>query len=303
MDVLASTDIKLTAFDAEFGVDITGFDIKNPTSEDVSVIRDAVHEHAVVRIRGQDFTDEDQLRFTGHFGELSVPTLKQTYNEDQDGTPDFMTTVSNIKLDGEPIGQLGNEELDWHTDLNYKERPHAWSLLHAIELPSTGGDTHFINCRMAYEMLHQDVKEQIEGLAARHDIWTITIQIGADNHGELAPGIDPPKGYGEGNWWETHDGIEHPLVRTHPATGTKALYFGRRHNLYVPGIPYAESESLLNELWVHTVKNPTFLWVQRWQVGDLVIWDNRASMHRRDHFDASARRLMRRTNTQGERPF
>ena len=302
MDAHAGTNIKLITFDAEFGVDISGFDIKNLTQEEVSVIQDVVHEHAVARIRGQDFTDEDHLRFTRHFGEPSVPTLKQTYDEEQDGTPGFMTTVSNIKVDGEAIGQLGNEELDWHTDLNYKERPHAWSLLHAMELPGAGGDTHFINCRMAYETLPQDLKGRIDGVTARHDIWTLTIQIGASDHGALAPGLDPPKGYGEGNWWETHDGIEHPLVRTHPATGTKALYFGRRHNLYIPDIPYADSECLLDALWDHTVTNPAFLWVQRWQLGDLVIWDNRASMHRRDPFDPTARRLMRRTNTQGERP-
>jgi taurine dioxygenase len=295
--------IELVPLDAAFGVDIVGFDIKNPTDDEITVIQNAIHAHSVVRIRGQEFTDADQLRFTRHFGELSVPTLKQTYGKDQAGTPDNMTTVSNIVVDGEAIGQLGSEELDWHSDLNYKERPHAWSLLHAIELPDSGGDTHFINCKMAYEALSDDLKQRIDGIVTRHDIWALTIQIGANDHGTLAPGIDPPAGYGEGPWWETHDGIEHPLVRTHPATKGKALYFGRRHNLYIPGIPYAESEALLDTLYSHAIETPAFRWIQQWQLGDLIIWDNRSGMHRRDPFDQNARRLMRRTNTQGERPY
>ena len=303
MDSLAGSDIRLEPFDGPFGVDIVAFDIKAPTPAEIQIIQDAIHEHTVVRIRGQAFDDEDQLRFTQHFGDLSIPTLKQTHGVDQAGTPDFMTTVSNITVKGGPIGQLGSEELDWHSDLNYKERPHAWSLLHAMELPTAGGDTHFVNCRIAYDALSDDLKARIDGVIARHDIWTLTIQIGASAHGALAPGIDPPKGYGEGPWWETHDGIEHPLVRTHPATGHKALYFGRRHNLYIPGIPYAESEALLDELYAHTIENSAFRWIQQWQLGDLIIWDNRSGMHRREPFDANDRRLMRRTNTQGERPY
>lgn len=300
---MTTSAMELRPFDAAFGVDIVGFDIKDLSPDEIDIIRDAVHENSVVRIRGQEFDDADQLRFTRHFGEPSIPTLKQTYGKDQAGTPDFMTTVSNIIEDGDPIGQLGSEELDWHTDLNYKERPHAWSLLHAMELPPAGGDTQFVNSKLAYEALPQDMKDRIDGVKARHDIWTLTIQIGASNHGELAPGIDPPAGYGEGPWWETHDGVEHPLVRTHPATGHKALYFGRRHNLYIPGIPYAESEALLDELWAHTVGTGEFTWTQEWQVGDLIIWDNRSGMHRREPFDQNERRLMRRTNTQGERPY
>lgn len=303
MVAVADSSIKTVPFDAKFGVDIIDFDIKNPSREEIEVIQDAIHEHTVVRIRGQEFSDEDQLRFTRYFGELSIPTLKQTYGKDQEGTPDFMTSVSNIKVDGEAIGQFGSEELDWHSDLNYKERPHAWSLLHAIEIPDSGGDTHFVNCRMAYDALSPGLKDRINGVFARHDIWTLTIQVGADTHGALAPGIEPPAGYGEGPWWETHDGVSHPLARTHPFTGKKALYFGRRHNLYIPEIPYEESEELLDMLFDHTIGNPDFRWVQKWQPGDMVIWDNRSGMHRREPFNDSERRLMRRTNTQGERPY
>lgn len=303
MSLKAKSQIKLNPFDAKFGVDIVGFDIRNPSPEEIRAIENAVHEHAVVRIRGQDFSDQDQLNFTRYFGALSVPTLKQTFGHDQKGTPNFMTSVSNIVVDGQSIGQFGNEELDWHTDLNYKEKPHAWSLLHAVELPKTGGDTQFTNCRLAYEALPQDLKNRIAGIDARHDIWTLSIQIGAKDHGVLIPGIEPPKGYGTDKWWETHEGIEHPLVRTHPKTQTKALYFGRRHNLYIPGVPYTESEILIDGLWKHTVKNPEFQWMQIWELGDLLIWDNRSCMHRREPFDQAERRLLRRTNTEGERPF
>ena len=295
--------IRFVPFSANFGVDIVDFDIKNTTDDEILVIKDAIHNHTVVRIRGQEISGEDHLNFTCRLGELSVPTLKQTFGKDQEGTHQSMTTVSNVIESEKAIGQLGSEELDWHSDLNYKEQPHALSLLHALEIPSVGGNTQFANTRLAYEALSPDFKERINGLKARHDIWSLTIQVGTETHGKLAPGITAPKGYGETNWRETHDGIEHPLVRTHPATGHKSLYFGRRFNLYIPGIPYAESEELLNYLFEHTVKNADFLWIQRWELGDLVIWDNRSGMHRRDAFDKNQRRVMRRTNTQGEQPY
>ena len=294
-------DVKL--LNKNFGLDIMDFDIKNPTSSDIDAIQDYVHEHFVVRIRGQKFSDTDQLKFTQCFGDLAVPTLKQTYGKDQNGTPDYMSTVSNIEVDGQKIGQFGSEELDWHSDLNYKERPHAWSLLHAIELPSTGGNTHFVNTRLAYEALSNSFKEKIEGVNARHDIWSLSLQRGSKDHGKLAPGLPLPDNYEEDNWWERHNGIEHPLVRTHPHTKKKSLYFGRRLNLYIPGISYDESEQLIDNLFKHTINNKNFIWIQNWQIGDLVIWDNRSGMHRREPFDPNQRRLMRRTNTQGERPF
>jgi len=295
--------IKFEPLSDDFGVDIIDFDIKNPTPADIGAIKDAVHENFAARIRGQEFSDEDQLRFTQYFGDLSIPTLKQTFGMDQEGTPDFMSTVSNIEIDGNKIGQFGSEELDWHTDLNYKERPHAWSLLHAIELPKKGGDTHFVNTRLAYEALPNELKIQINSVVARHDIWNLSIQRGSNEHGQLAPGITPPDNYKEKDWWKTHSGIEHPLVRTHPATHKKALYFGRRLNLYIPDIPYQESEDLINFLFDHTLNNLSFRWVQKWQLGDLIIWDNRSGMHKRTPFNNKDRRLMRRTNTQGERPY
>jgi len=295
--------IRFKTLNKNFGVDISGFDLKNPTVSDIKIIKESVHKHFVVRIRGQEFSDEEQLRFTRHFGKLSIPTLKQTFGKDQNGTPDHMSTVSNIEVDGETIGQFGSEELDWHTDLNYKERPHAWSLLHAIEIPTDGGDTHFANTKLAYEALPNNKKAEIKGMIARHDIWNLSLQRGSKEHGKLAPGIPPPNNYKEKDWWKKHNGIEHPLVRTHPETKQKALYFGRRLNLYIPGIPHYESERLIDELFNHTIKNEEFLWVQKWQIGDLVIWDNRSGMHRREPFDPKQRRLMRRTNTQGERPY
>jgi len=110
--------IKFKPLNQNFGVDIIDFNFKNPTTTDIKAIKKAVHENFVARIRGQKFNDQDQLQFTQYFGDLSIPTLKQTFGKDQDGTPDFMSTVSNIEIDGNKMGQFGNEELDWHTDLN-----------------------------------------------------------------------------------------------------------------------------------------------------------------------------------------
>ena len=160
-----------------------------------------------------------------------------------------------------------------------------------------------MNTRLAYEALPSEFKNKIDNLAARHDIWNLSIQKGSEEHGKLLAGIEPPDNYDEKNWWKTHNGIEHPLVRTHPETNKKALYLGRRLNLYIPDMPYQESEDLINFLFDHTLNNSEFIWVQKWQLGDLIIWDNRSGMHKRTPFDNSDRRLMRRTNTQGERPY
>lgn len=199
--------------------------------------------------------------------------------------------ISNIVENGRAIGGLGDGEAFWHTDSSFVDVPPAASLLRSLEVPppSAGGSTYFLNMYSAYGTLPDDIRERIAGLTAIH---AATHSSGGKAH----------KGFESINDVSKVPGAHQPLVRTHPETGRKALFLGRRINAYVLGLSVEESEALLDLLWDHTTQDK-FTWRQDWQVGDLVWWDNRCAMHRRDAFDPSARRLMHRTQLKGTRPI
>ncbi len=161
--------------------------------------------------------------------------------------------------------------------------PPAASLLRSLECPppSAGGATSFLNCYTAYETLPEATKKRIDSLQMIH---AATHSSGGRAH----------KGFEQVEDVSKVPGARQPMVRTHPETGKKSLFLGRRINAYVIGLPVAASEALLDELWGHMVQDK-FTWTQEWQVGDLVWWDNRCAMHRRDAFDPATRRLMHRT--------
>jgi taurine dioxygenase len=170
--------------------------------------------------------------------------------------------------------------------MSYKDEPPVASLLHAIEVPPEGGDTGFANMYLAYETLPDDLRRRLATLVCKHD-------ASRNSAGELR------RGFAEVTDPREAPGAVHPLARTHPVTGRKALFLGRRRNASIPGLPLAESEDLLDRLWAHATR-PDFTWYQRWRVGDLLLWDNRCTMHRRDAFDPATRRLMHRTQVAGE---
>jgi taurine dioxygenase len=159
-------------------------------------------------------------------------------------------------------------------------------MLYALELPAAGGDTFFCNMYRAYELLPEELKRRISGLALKHD--------GTYNSGgylrQGVSAVDDPL---------TSPGVYHPLVCTHPETGRRVLYLGRRRNAYLRGLPLSDSEALLDELWSYA-EQPGIAWRNQWQVGDVVLWDNRCTMHRRDPFDPAARRILHRTQIKGQ---
>ncbi len=165
--------------------------------------------------------------------------------------------------------------------MSYQEQPPKASVLYAIEVPPSGGNTGFCNMYRAWDELPAALKHRVEGRRLKHD--------GTYNSGgylrEGVTATDDPT---------VSPGTYHPIGYTHPETGRIALYLGRRRNAYIEGLPLAESEALLDELWQHATRDE-LTWYNRWQVGDLVLWDNRCTMHRRDPFDATARRIMHRT--------
>jgi taurine dioxygenase len=170
--------------------------------------------------------------------------------------------------------------------MSYLEMPPKASILYALETPSAAGDTWFCNMYRAWDSLPDAIRTRISGLTLKHDA---TYNSGGYVRQGLAA-IDDPL---------TSPGVYHPLVPTHPETGRRVLYLGRRRNAYVSGLPLAESEAPLEELWSFATRDE-FAWRHRWQPGDLVLWDNRATMHRRDSFDPDSRRILHRTQVKGE---
>jgi len=282
--------IEILPTGAALGAEVRGLDISNPLSEDdVTVLKEAWADHIVLLFRGQHLTDDDLIRFSRHFGELDIaPASATDYAGAQEKSRPEIWIISNVVENGKPIGALGDKEAEWHTDMSYVDEPPMASVLYSLEIPDHGGDTSFANMYKAYETLPAELKRAVEGRLANHDSSTTSV-------GELRAGAGAVLDVRQA------PGAKHPMVRTHPVTGGKALYLGRRLNAYAEGLELADSERLLDALWAHCAK-PEFAWTHQWRVGDLLIWDNRAAIHRRDGFDGSQRRVMHRTQIKGDRP-
>jgi len=294
--------VEVQPFAAGCGAEISGVDIREPLSTaDRDAIRKAWLDNLVLRFRGVPMDDDRHMAFTRQFGELEFnpgKLIEQQYGvrsaygaeRERRGPPPEISVISNIVEDGKAIGGLGDGEAFWHTDSSFVDVPPAASLLRSIECPppSAGGSTYFLNCYAAYDELPAATKQRIDGLTMIHAATHSS--AGVANRGfETVTDVSKVPG------------ARQPMVRTHPETGRKSLFLGRRINAYAIGLPVAESEALLDELWAHMVQDK-YTWRQDWQVGDLVWWDNRCAMHRRDAFDPATRRLMHRTQLKGTRP-
>ncbi len=185
-----------------------------------------------------------------------------------------------------PIGSLGSGEAVWHTDMSYLPDPPKASALYALEVPATGGDTSFCSMYAAWDELPGPLQRRVEALRVKHDG---TYNSGGYVRQGVTPTGDP----------RTSPGTIHPLVCVHPETGRRALYLGRRRNAYIDGLSLDDSNTLLDEIWAYGTRD-SLTWRHRWEAGDLVLWDNRCTMHRRDAFDPAARRLMHRTQIKGD---
>lgn len=273
------------------GAEIRGVDLSETLDQgDAREIHDAWMEHVVLLIRGRQLDDPQLIAFSGLFGNLDgAPIGSERGGKVSTDEYDEITVISNVVEDGQPIGGLGNLESDWHTDMSSYDEPPAASILHSLEIPPSGGDTSFCNMYRAYETLPGDVQAKLQGLDAIHDA-TLTSTGGLRHGFEAVTDITQTPG------------ARHPILRTHPVTGRTALFLGRRTNGYIPGLSVEESESLLDQLWANAMR-PDNVWTHTWQVGDVIMWDNRSAMHRRDPFDNSARRIMHRTQITGDRPY
>jgi taurine dioxygenase len=275
---------------AALGAEIRGVDLSKPLTDDAfTAIQQAWYDHVVLLFRGQRLSDDDLIRFSRHFGELDIaPASATDMAGSQEKSRPEIWIISNVLENGRPIGALGDKEAEWHTDMSYVPAPPMASVLYSLEIPSKGGDTSFANMYKVLEALPADLRSALEGRICNHDASTTSV-------GELRAGADAVADV------RTAPGAKHPAIRTHPATGGKALYLGRRLNGYLEGYSVEESEKLLDRLWAHCAK-PDFSWTHKWAVGDLLIWDNRCAIHRRDGFDGRERRVMHRTQIKGDAP-
>jgi len=270
---------------AALAAEIRGIDLRHLGAADFAAIHRAWLDNLVLLFRDQHLGDDDLIAFSRRFGDLDWAPVQETGRRFVDGHPEIYV-VSNVIENGVPIGSLGAGEAVWHTDMSYVPDPPKASMLYALEIPPEGGNTGFCNMYQAYETLPAELKQRIRGLMIKHDG---TYNSGGYLRQGIAATDDPT----------TSPGAVHPLVCTHPETGRQALYLGRRRNAYIAGLPLAASEALLDELWRYGTRDE-FTWYNVWRTGDVVLWDNRCTMHRRDPFDPSSRRILHRTQIKGE---
>jgi taurine dioxygenase len=265
---------------AALGAEIHNVELRRLSDRDFNEIHRTWLDHLVILFRGQHLALDDLIAFSRRFGELDWAPVQETGRRFVEGHPEIYV-VSNVIEKGVPIGSLGAGEAVWHTDMSYLENPPKASMLYALEIPPAGGDTHFCNMYLAYQSLPDALRRRASSLTLKHDA---TYNSGGYVRQGLAATDDPI----------LSSGVYHPLVTTHPETGRHALYLGRRRNAYVGGLPLSESEALLDELWSYAAR-PDIAWCNQWRPGDVVLWDNRCTMHRRDSFDPNSRRILYRT--------
>lgn len=277
---LRSPAFAVRPLSAALGAEIIGVDLSSPIDDQLfAQIRDAWHRYLVILLRDQDLSEEDQVRFAEKFGPPAVIHTKQFVRKH----PAVML-ISNIREDGKPIGALPDGEMHFHSDQCHQERPAMASMLYAIEVPSVGGNTLFANAYLAYETLPADIKRRIDGRKA----------INAYDYANASTSRGTRLGEGVPQY-------AHPVVRTHPATGRKALYVNRLMTIAIEGLPEAESDALLDLLFDHQEQR-RFVYEHVWRVGDILMWDNRCTLHARTDFSSAERRLMRRITILGEKP-
>jgi taurine dioxygenase len=275
------------ALGAEIDVDLSN-DIDEATFRQ---IEDAFHDNIVVVFRNQHLSNERHVSFSRRFGELEIHIVKKYLLPDY---PEILL-VTNIRNDnGEHIG-LADAGFTWHSDVSYRKHPSRCSLLYSIQVPEkngqTLGNTLFANTIRAYETLPETMKTWLAGRKAIHR-YSERMRIANSPRPKLTAA----------QLAETPD-VAHPIVRTHPFTGRKALYVTKGECIGVEGVPGDEGRAVIEELHDHCIK-PEFLYRHKWQAGDLLMWDNATAMHLAIcDYDLPQRRLMHRTTVIGSVPF
>ncbi|AVT00316.1 taurine dioxygenase [Paracidovorax avenae] len=275
---------------APLGAEVLGLDLSRPLGDaDFARLHRAHLDHHVVVFRDQRITPRQHIDFSRRFGPLQIHVLKNFQLADH---PEILI-VSNIKdASGQPVG-LGDAGHYWHSDLSYKERPSLGSLLHAQELPGEGGDTLFADQHAAYDALPAALRRVIGPLRAEHSYLARYEELRARS--PWRPALTPAQ------IAEVAPAV-HPVVRTHPETGRRALFVNEHFTTRIVGLPEDESRALLAELFAAAIK-PEFVYRHVWQPHDLVFWDNRSVQHLAAGTPDSERRKLYRTTVEGDLPL
>jgi taurine dioxygenase len=273
-------NISVSPTGAALGAEIRDVDLRTLDEETFNAIYRAWLDHQVLLVRNQHLSDGELIAFSRRFGNLDLAPVQENGRRSVDGHPEIYI-VSNVVENGVAIGSLGSGEAVWHTDMSYLPDPPKASALYALEVPAEGGDTMFCTMYGAWDGLPPALQTRIAGLQVKHDG---TYNSGGYVREGVTPTGDP----------RTSPGTLHPIVRAHPETGRRGLYLGRRRNAYIEGLSIEESDSLLDEVWT-SATDARWTWRHHWRAGDLVLWDNRCTMHRRDAFEPATRRVMHRT--------
>jgi len=280
-------DVTVTPLSSACGAEIGGVDLtKELSTKTVAAIQEAWSKHLVLLFRGQSITQDQQLRFASYFGELGdrkvapEPLRSRAEGIRQDNKKILL--VTNIKVDGKPIGAFGEGEFWFHIDSGYTPRPYKYTFLYALELPSRGGNTRFANMYKAYDAVPPGLKGKLKGKKALH-IHEYKRSEKADLSADIS-GI--PHFY-------------HPVFITHPETGRKSLFVDRLMTAHIEGFDQAESDATLEQL--HEIgERDEFIFEHEWKLGDFLMWDNRCTIHARTDFPKDERRLLRRCTVEGE---
>ncbi len=265
------------------GAEIQGVDLSKPIAANVrKEIHNAWLNNLVLLFRNQNLTQQDLLIATtvfGRIGKISRP--KEFRPSGYDKLLEDIMLISNIRENGEAIGALPDGEMMFHHDMLHAKIPHKGTCLYSVEVPSKGGNTVFANGYKAYESLPENIKSTLSGKMAFHHY----------NYGSTKKG--------DSNGVAAFAESSHPVFRTHEDTKRKAVYVNRLMTVRIEGLPEAEGTQLLEQIY-DQAERPEWTYEHIWQPGDLLVWDNRCSMHARTDFSAGERRLMLRTTIEGE---
>jgi len=282
------SDLRLVPTAGPLGVEVHGLDAARPlTAPVVLALKQALNDHHVLIYKAQDLSEKEYLAFASYFGSIFAPPkdVPVLASKDNSGVPPEIVLVSNVE-----DGYAGSGELSPHADHQWTPLPSSGSLLYALEVPPTGGDTSFFNMHLAYETLEEGTKRQIQ------DQQLITYNPFVRNPEDPRPKYRlEPKPL-------VSPVFPHPLVRTHPSSGKKILFLGYATEVELLDTPPEAGAALIEKLRQHFIAE-RFQYKHRWTVGDIVHWDNQATLHARSAFEPSARRVMKRISLSGSRPF
>jgi taurine dioxygenase len=274
--------------DAPTGARVTGVDLGTQLDDAAyGAIHQAWLDYQVLVFPDQKLTEADQIRFATHWGEMPLRSRYAGRREEGRRSHESIMLISNIREDGEPIGSLPDGDMMYHSDGQYDEHPYRYTMLYALEVPSSGGNTLFANLYKAYDALPADLKERLATVEAQHGYYA-----GRHVTREILKTLAIT---------QVDDAFAHPVFTAHEETGRPVLYVSRLLTTSLKGLPEAESNKILDQLLDH-VEKPEFVYEHVWTPGDFVIWDNRCLNHARTDFPAGERRLLRRTTVQGVRP-